>query len=276
MNAYEGLFFAAFESSAAATAIYNLDTTIAMVNDAYCKVSGYTRDEVIGMSWMQQIPPDDIDRLVAYNKTRLIDPASAPSEYEFSFYTKQGVRKHGLMFVKLIPEYSQIICSFVDISERKKADTTIAKQKEELQQYVKKQLNDLAQQALLVAGYIDQNKRLMGHLHKLRQLDVLAPTDLNELIRELTTQQGQSTWSTLSEHIENLQPDFTRNLLVKHPDLTPSEIKLANLLHLNVDTKTIASLTSQTYDSIRVARTRLRKKIKLGNNDSLTSYLLQF
>ena len=51
-----------FENNSAAMAIIEPDTTISMVNEEYCRMSGYTKEEVIGMSWTQQIPPEDLER----------------------------------------------------------------------------------------------------------------------------------------------------------------------------------------------------------------------
>ena len=59
----EDVFRIAFENNAAATAIFNLDTTIAMVNDAFCKISGYTREDIVGMSWVKQLPTNELVRL---------------------------------------------------------------------------------------------------------------------------------------------------------------------------------------------------------------------
>ena len=59
-------------------------------------------------------------------------------------------------------------------------------------------------------------------------------------------------------------------------NLTNSEIKLSSLIRMNMDTKSIATILHQTYDSVRVSRTRLRKKLKLSKDDTLISYLMQF
>jgi len=57
------------------------------------------REEVIGMSWTQQIPPEDLERLKEYNRIRLTNPNEAPEKYEFMFYHKNGELKHGLMSI---------------------------------------------------------------------------------------------------------------------------------------------------------------------------------
>jgi len=112
----EERFHTIFENSSAAMAIIERDTTISMVNKEYCKLGLFEKKDVIGISWTSQIPPEDLGRLLEYNRKRLIDPKSAPSKYEFKFYRKDGKILNCLMSVGVIPTTQQIICSFTDIT----------------------------------------------------------------------------------------------------------------------------------------------------------------
>jgi len=85
--------------------------------------------------------------------------------------------------------------------------------------------------------------------------------------------QVKNSWSQFESRIKESDQEFYRNLGVKHPNLTPAEIKLCFFLRLNLSTKEIAGMTFQTYDSVRIARTRLRKKMNLTNDDNLVGYL---
>jgi len=115
-------FRAIFEINSAPIAIIEADTTISMANEAYCKLSGYTHDELIGMSWTAQIPPEDLERLKEYNHLRFTNAKDAPDRYEFSFWRKDGEVRNALISVALIEDSKKIITSFIDITERKKAE----------------------------------------------------------------------------------------------------------------------------------------------------------
>jgi PAS domain S-box-containing protein len=115
-------FRAIFENNSSAIAIIEPDTTISMVNDAYCQMSGYTKQEVVGMSWTQQILPDDLERMKEYNRRRLINPQDAPDKYEFKFYKKSGEIRYGLMSISFMQSARKIITSFIDITDRKIAE----------------------------------------------------------------------------------------------------------------------------------------------------------
>ena len=111
-----------FENNSAAMAIIERDTTISKVNKEYCRLGLFEEKDVIGISWTSQSHPEDLERLLEYNRKRLIDPKSAPDRYEFMFCRKDGKIRHCLMSVALIPTSGQIVCSFTDITERKLAE----------------------------------------------------------------------------------------------------------------------------------------------------------
>ncbi|HQP03099.1 MAG TPA: response regulator [Bacteroidales bacterium] len=81
------------------------------------------------------------------------------------------------------------------------------------------------------------------------------------------------SWKQLEDHFNSVNPDFQNALVSKHPNLTPSEIKLATLLRLNLSTKHIAGILYLSADSVRVARTRLRRKLNLKPEANLTAYI---
>jgi PAS domain S-box-containing protein len=121
----EEKFRVIFENNSAAIAVIELDTTISMVNDAYCEMCGYTRQEVIGTSWTQQIPPDDLERLKEYYRRALSNPKDAPDKFDFKFYRKDGELRCGLMSVSFIHTIRKIIASFVDITDREKVEEAL-------------------------------------------------------------------------------------------------------------------------------------------------------
>jgi len=62
-------------------------------------------------------------------------------------------------------------------------------------------------------------------------------------------------------------------LLKIHPDLTPAEIKLAEMIRLGLNSKQLAGIMFISPESLRVSRTRLRNKLKLHPGQNLESYL---
>ena len=132
----EERFRTIFENNSAAMAIIERDTTISKVNREYCRLSLFEEKDLVGISWTSQIHPEDLGRLLEYNRKRLIDPKSAPEKYEFKFYRKDGKIRHCLMSVAMIPTSQQIVCSFADITERKRAEEALRQEKELAQLYL--------------------------------------------------------------------------------------------------------------------------------------------
>jgi PAS domain S-box-containing protein len=113
-------------------AIVELDSSISMVNYAYCQLSGYSKDEAVGMNWTQQIPPDELDRLKEYNYRRLIDPQDPPDKYEFKFYKKGGEIRYALMSAAVLQRGKKIIASLIDITDRRQVREALRERNKEL------------------------------------------------------------------------------------------------------------------------------------------------
>jgi len=127
LSASEEKFRVIFEYNSAAIAIIEADTTISMVNDAYCQMVGYSREQVTGMSWTRMIPEEDLEQLMEYNRLRILHPDRTPDKYEFRFYTREGNLRYGLMSLAIIKSSKQIITSFIDITDKKVAEEKILK-----------------------------------------------------------------------------------------------------------------------------------------------------
>ncbi|HNS17022.1 MAG TPA: inorganic phosphate transporter [Bacteroidales bacterium] len=73
--------------------------------------------------------------------------------------------------------------------------------------------------------------------------------------------------------VEQIHKDFQMKLTTGHPQLTMQEKHLAMLIRLNLSTKEIATLLSISPKSVEVARYRLKKKLNLKQDDSLTKFI---
>ncbi|MDL2227686.1 hypothetical protein LJC30_02225 [Odoribacter sp. OttesenSCG-928-L07] len=76
-----------------------------------------------------------------------------------------------------------------------------------------------------------------------------------------------SSWSDFDYGFIKVHQTFYDKLLREFPDLSLSERRLCALIKLNLNTKEIATITNLSPDSVRVARTRLRKKLNLTHSE---------
>lgn len=82
-------------------------------------------------------------------------------------------------------------------------------------------------------------------------------------------------WKFFEEAFNNADKDFLKKVKSKHASLTPNDLKLCAYLRLNLSSKEIAPLLNISPKSVEVKRYRLRKKMNLPHEASLTSYILE-
>ncbi len=98
---------------------------------------------------------------------------------------------------------------------------------------------------------------------------------IQKIIFDLQSITDHEVWEEFELRFQSVHEDFYKNLKARFPDLTPSEIKLAAFLRLNMTSKDIASITGQSINSLETARYRLRKKLGITNQEvNLVNFLL--
>lgn len=123
----EEKFKTIFENNATPTAIIEKDMRISLVNEAYCKMSGYSREEATSRKWTENIPKADLQKLVELNKKRIQDPSLVPGSYQLNFIIKDGSIRHGLVHVSVIHTSKKMVVSFLDITKQKEAEKALLK-----------------------------------------------------------------------------------------------------------------------------------------------------
>jgi tetratricopeptide (TPR) repeat protein len=113
---------------------------------------------------------------------------------------------------------------------------------------------------------------LIGELDKLKNSNPTSSAIL-QLQNQLKTELSPNTWKEFEIQFNEVHPGFQNQLLKRFPELSPSERRLCSFLRLDMNTREIASLTGQTFKSIEVARTRIRKKMNLSRVDNLSNFI---
>lgn len=115
----EMFYRAIFETTGAASVIIEKDTTITRANEVFARLSGYTVQELEGRHrWTEFVVPEDLARMKKFHDDRRVDASGAPQVYDFRFIDRQGIVKHCISNVGMIPGTARSIASLVDISSR--------------------------------------------------------------------------------------------------------------------------------------------------------------
>jgi DNA-binding CsgD family transcriptional regulator len=125
-----------------------------------------------------------------------------------------------------------------------------------------------------------QNEFILSIIEKLKKTQMDAKPEnkklISDLIRELKSNTDTVSWEEFEVRFQEVHTDFYTNLRKAFPDLTTNEIRMCAFFRLNMTSKEIAAITYQSLNSIKVARYRLRKKLKLSQEDNLISFLSKF
>jgi len=112
---------AVFEHSAAAVAVLEGDGTIAMVNSAFERFSGFPRHQLEGVeSWSRFLPIADGDRMADRRRVMLGSPDTGPRSGSFDFIGRDGRRRRVHASEAVLPGGQRSVVSLVDISERER------------------------------------------------------------------------------------------------------------------------------------------------------------
>jgi DNA-binding CsgD family transcriptional regulator len=84
----------------------------------------------------------------------------------------------------------------------------------------------------------------------------------------------EDTWNVFKEAFDNVDNDFLKKVKIKHPSLTPNDLRLCAYLRLNLSSKEIAPLLNISVRSVEIKRYRLRKKMDLPHEKGLVEHIL--
>lgn len=137
-----------------------------------------------------------------------------------------------------------------------------------------------------------QSKELSSHiLHLIQKNEVmeelkLGLTDISkddkrdqkkqvrQLLQKINVSFSQDTyWEEFRLIFDKVHPSFMQAVQQRTPGLTPGELRLLALVKMNIDSGDMSKLLGVTVDSLRVLRYRLKKKLSLGQNESLSSFV---
>ena len=99
-------------------------------------------------------------------------------------------------------------------------------------------------------------------------------SDIKTILKKINHKiRNNDDWLTFELHFNKAHGNFFDRLREEFPILTSNDLKLCAYLKLNLSSKEIASLMSISTRSVEMSRYRLRKKINLDKDDSLSQFI---
>ena len=103
----------------------------------------------------------------------------------------------------------------------------------------------------------------------------ISTRNANKILQQMKADNNDMFWATYRNNFDLIHKRFFRTLHEKYPDLTSNDLRLCALLRLNLNTKEIASFTRLSIRGVEGARYRLRKKLGIPTDKSLTDFLIE-
>ncbi|KLK87486.1 histidine kinase [Methanoculleus sediminis] len=127
------LYRSVFEHTGSATIIIEGDMTIALANNEFEHLTGYSREEIESKApWTVFVAAEDVERLRGYHRDRRKDPGSAPRTYEFRLVDRHGSQKDLHMTIGIIPGTDRSVASMIDVTDRKRFEEELSAAHEEM------------------------------------------------------------------------------------------------------------------------------------------------
>lgn len=87
---------------------------------------------------------------------------------------------------------------------------------------------------------------------------------------------SEHDWQMFEHLFDQAHENFFRRLKMAYPDLTASDFRLCAYLRMNLSSKEIAPLLNISVRGVEEKRYRLRKKLNLRSEQSLTEFIISF
>ncbi|NPU86459.1 MAG: PAS domain S-box protein [Syntrophaceae bacterium] len=124
LEAAEERYRLLFENTGIAMMFITEDTTVALVNKEFEKLTGYSKAGVEGkLSWTDLIAHEaDLERMRMFHRLRRIDPDLAPGVYDTKIRNRDGELRDVMIRVTMIPGTAYSLASLLDMTETRQAE----------------------------------------------------------------------------------------------------------------------------------------------------------
>jgi PAS domain S-box-containing protein len=143
-----------FETTGTAMLMIEDDTTISLVNSEFCRLSGYSKEEIENKKqWMEFVIGEDRGPMLSRHRQRRTGTAGALNRYEFRFVTRSGEIRDILISIDIIPGTAKSVASLLDITEGKRASDELRAANEQLvasEEELRSQYDELARSERLI------------------------------------------------------------------------------------------------------------------------------
>ena len=185
----------------------------------------------------------------------------------------------------VVAGFSLMVIGMVLISYRnkRKAETQRALIHQQEKQLAANELNNKQDELIKLSAHIVSKNDLLSSIEKdLEYYTSLIESKSDKRVIEPLKKiihnkiDDSSDWEQFQNQFSAAYPKFVESLSSNYPDLRTADIKLCCYLKMSMNTKEVAKVTGLSVRAVENKRYRLRKKLDLGPDTSLDSFIHAF
>lgn len=149
---------------------------------------------------------------------------------------------------------------------------------EQLQSDLAAKSRELANSAMNIVYKNELLQKIRDELNKLTdsQGKILKDDQLRRIQKVIDEGlNDERDWNVFERSFNEAHESFFKKIKASYPDLVPNDLKLCAYLRMNMSSKEIASLLNISLRGVEIRRYRLRKKLNLPHDKSLTEFFIE-
>jgi PAS domain S-box-containing protein len=246
------------------------------INSRFADILGYSVEEMEQLKFQKITHPDDLQEDMD-NMKRLLGGEIREFSMEKRYYHKNGSIVWGNLTVspmwKIGEEPNYHIAVLEDITERKQAEKALEEKKAELR--LKAKSLEEVNTALRVLIKAREKDKTDVEEKVLSNVKNLVLPYIEKIEKTSLDSNQKSCIDILKFNLEEIVSPFGRKLSTRFLSLTPTEIRVANLVQEGKTTKEIAEFMNLSPKTIEFHRDKLREKLGIKKSKTnLRTYLL--
>jgi DNA-binding CsgD family transcriptional regulator len=146
-------------------------------------------------------------------------------------------------------------------------------EKQQVEFELKRKINELMNETLKKTSIQSFKESVHAQLKEILQdIPPMHRSAFKPLITKVSPR-SKVVQQEFEERFDAAHLDFSEKLRSIAPDLNALEIRLCALMRLDISSKELAVLINRSSGTVDNMRSRIRKKLMLGNHESITQFL---